>query len=167
MIAVRTEYVRHWLITEILAKLLFRRDYLYSRFAANLIIILSGEMNVSSQTALSKTVRDLTRRIREFNKVRDWEKFHSPKNLAMALCAESAELLEHFLWLSEKQSRMPDRTKLNQIEEEVGDVMIHLLNLADKLGIDPIKAANDKIRKNEIKYPADRVRGKALKYSEY
>ena len=122
---------------------------------------------MSSQTALSKSMRDLTRRIRQFNKVRDWEQFHSPKNLAMALCAESAELLEHFLWLTEKQSRMLDRTKLNQIREEVGDVMIHLLNLSDKLGVDPIKAANDKIRKNEIKYPADLVRGKSLKYSEY
>ena len=94
---------------------------------------------------------------------RDWEQFHSPKNLAMALSVEVAEIIEHFQWLTEEQSRNLPPEKLAEIREEIGDVMIYLIELAEKLDIDPIEAAKAKLEINERKYPADLVKGKATK----
>lgn len=112
-------------------------------------------------------MKDLILELRDFAKERDWEQFHSPKNLAMALVVEAAEIVEHFQWLTEEQSKSLDAEKVIQIKEEIADVMIFLTNLADKLGIDPLEAAKEKIKKNRKKYPANLVRGKALKYTEY
>ncbi len=109
----------------------------------------------------------LIEKIRAFNKERDWDKFHSPKNLAMAFNVEVAEIAEHFQWLSEEQSRKLPPEKLEKIAEEIGDAAICLMNLADKLGIDPLKAAGEKLEKNKQKYPAEKVRGKSSKYTEY
>jgi NTP pyrophosphatase (non-canonical NTP hydrolase) len=109
----------------------------------------------------------LRSRLRGFTRDRDWHQFHSPKNLAMALAVEVAEILEHFQWLTEEQSRAVDPEKLAEIKDEIGDVLIYLVRLADELGIDPLEAANQKLEKNEKKYPADKVKGKALKYDEY
>ena len=109
----------------------------------------------------------LTSRLRKFAKDRDWQQFHSPKNLASALIVEAAELLEHFQWLTEEQSRNLDPETLSKVKDEIGDILIYLIRLADELGIDPMEAASDKLEKNAKKYPADKVRGKALKYSEY
>lgn len=109
----------------------------------------------------------LIEKIRAFNKERNWEKFHSPKNLAMAFNVEVAEIAEHFQWLSEDQSRKLSPKQLEKITEEIGDAAICLLNLADKLGIDPLKAAEEKLEKNKQKYPAEKVRGKNSKYTEY
>ena len=109
----------------------------------------------------------LIARIRAFCDERDWERFHSPKNLAMALTVETAELLEIFQWMSEDDSRAPSAETMQRIREEVGDVLILLANLASHLGIDPIAAAHAKMELNARKYPAERVRGKALKYDEY
>ena len=109
----------------------------------------------------------LIEKIRAFNKERDWDKFHSPKNLAMAFNVEVAEIAEHFQWLSEDQSRKLPPEKLEKIAEEIGDAAICLMNLADKLGIDPLKAAGEKLEKNKQKYPAEKVRGKSSKYTEY
>ena len=83
------------------------------------------------------------------------------------LSVEVAEILEHFQWLTEKESRKLPEEKLAEIREEIGDVLIYLVRLADVLGIDPLEAAEDKLAKNEEKYPADKVKGKALKYTEY
>lgn len=103
----------------------------------------------------------------EFREKRDWGRFHSPKNLAMALMVEAGELAEHFQWLTQEQSRdLPDEKKA-LVKDEIGDVFIYLLNLADRLGIDLLQAARDKLKKNERKYPALKVKGKALKYDEY
>ena len=110
---------------------------------------------------------ELIARIRAFCDERDWERFHAPKNLAMALTVEAAELLEIFQWMGEDDSRAPSAEQLGRIREEVGDVLIVLANLASHLGIDPIAAAHAKMELNARKYPADRVRGKALKYDEY
>lgn len=110
---------------------------------------------------------DLARLLREFAAEREWEQFHSPKNLAMALTVEAAELQEEFQWLSEEQSRQPEPERMERIKDEVGDVLIYLVRLADQLGIDALAAASDKIEKNRRKYPVDRVRGKAKKYTEY
>ena len=112
-------------------------------------------------------MKELTERLREFVEERDWEQFHSPKNLAMALSVEVSEVIEHFQWLTQEQSFNIEPSKLEEIREEIGDVIIYLAMLSDKLGIDPIEAAIDKIEKNGKKYPAKLVRGKAKKYKEY
>jgi NTP pyrophosphatase (non-canonical NTP hydrolase) len=113
------------------------------------------------------SVNDLRDAIKAFIKERDWEQFHSPKNLAMALSVEVAEVVEQFQWLTEDQSRNLPPEKLAEIREEIGDVMIYLTELADKLGIDPLEAARAKLEINKQKYPANLVKGKASKYTEY
>ena len=105
-------------------------------------------------------------RLREFASERDWDQFHSPKNLAMALIVEAAELVEHFQWLTEDQSQTLPPEKLAEVEQEIADIQIYLIRLADKLGVDMEKAVNAKIELNEKKYPADKVRGSAAKYSD-
>ena len=105
--------------------------------------------------------------LRQFAADRDWDQFHSPKNLAMALTAEAGELLEQFQWLTESESSNPDTQKREAIADELADVFIYLIRLADKLDIDLIEAAFRKIEKNAEKYPADRVRGSMKKYNEY
>lgn len=109
---------------------------------------------------------ELIQRIREFNRERDWEQFHSPKNLAMCLAAEAGELLEQFQWLSEPQSRDLTEAKRTAVDEEIGDVTICLLNLADKLGIDIVEAASRKLEKNKVKYPVHKAKGRADKYTD-
>lgn len=106
-------------------------------------------------------------KIRQFAEERDWDQFHSPKNLSMALIAEAAELVEHFQWLTEKQSHELPEDKLRQVEEEIADIQIYLIRLADKLGVDLIAAANKKIEINKKKYPSERVKGSSKKYTEY
>ncbi|HET7133026.1 MAG TPA: nucleotide pyrophosphohydrolase [Gammaproteobacteria bacterium] len=110
---------------------------------------------------------ELRERVRRFAAERDWEQFHSPKNLAMALSVEVAELVEHFQWLTEEQSRALEPQRLAQVRLELADVFIYLLRISDRLGVDLLEAAADKIVLNERKYPADRVRGSARKYDEY
>jgi dCTP diphosphatase len=112
-------------------------------------------------------MNDLRAAIRAFIEERDWEQFHSPKNLAIALSVEVAEIVEHFQWLTEEQSCNLPPEKLAELRQEIGDVMIYLTELADKLGIDPVKAAKVKVEINGQKYPADLVNGKASKYTEY
>jgi dCTP diphosphatase len=112
-------------------------------------------------------LEDLRRAISTFIQERDWEQFHSPKNLAMALSVEVAEIVEHFQWLTEEQSQNLPAEKLAEIREEIGDVMIYLTELADKLGIDPVEAAKAKVAINGQKYPAELVKGKASKYTEH
>ncbi len=114
-----------------------------------------------------QSLAELAMRLRDFARERDWEQFHSPKNLAMALTVETAELLEHFQWLTEEQSVHHEPAKHQQIREEIGDVLIYLTRIADKLGIDPLEAALEKLELNRIKYPAEKVRGKSKKYTEY
>jgi len=110
---------------------------------------------------------DITQRLRQFAKDRDWDQFHSPKNLTMALSVEVAELAEHFQWLTEEQSKNLDDKTLAEVSDEIADVQAYLIRLADKLGVDILKAVDAKIEKNEEKYPADKVRGSAKKYTEY
>ena len=109
----------------------------------------------------------LIQELRTFAAERDWQKYHSPKNLSMALAVEVAELVEHFQWLTEEQSLALSEEKLAAVREEIGDVLIYLVRLCDRLGVDPLLAAMDKLRANRRKYPAERARGKADKYSEY
>jgi dCTP diphosphatase len=104
--------------------------------------------------------------LRAFAAERDWDQFHSPKNLAMALSVEAAELLEHFQWLNEEQSRRLPPDALAAVNEEVADILLYLIRISDKLGIDLIAAANKKIETNARKYPADKARGTSKKYTE-
>ena len=109
----------------------------------------------------------LRQRLRNFAAERDWDRFHSPKNLAMALSVEVAEVAEHFQWLTQEQSRSLTPEKLALVKEEIADVLIYLVRFADVLGVDLLEAAEQKVRINELKYPADRVHGRADKYTEY
>lgn len=110
-----------------------------------------------------ESVRDVLRR---FATERDWDQFHSPKNLAIALSVEASELLEHFQWLTEADSSRLPADKVDQVREEMADVLIYLVRLADKLNIDLLEATSRKIEENAKKYPAEKVRGSAKKYTE-
>jgi dCTP diphosphatase len=110
---------------------------------------------------------EIKHRLRDFCTERDWDQFHSPKNLAMALCVESAELLEHFQWLTEVQSAALPADKLAAVAQEIADVQIFLIRLADRLDIDIDAAVAAKLALNEQKYPVDKARGNALKYTEF
>jgi dCTP diphosphatase len=114
-----------------------------------------------------QSMSELTNRLRKFAEERDWGQFHSPKNLAMALTVEVAELLEEFQWMTEEYSRQPDQDCLSRIQEEIGDVMIYLTLLSDRLGINPLSSALEKIEKNRTKYPVDKAKGSAKKYTEF
>ena len=119
------------------------------------------------ESAEEETLESLRHRLRKFASDRDWDQFHSPKNLSMALIAEAAEMVEHFQWLTEDQSSQLPSRKLAEVEEELADIFIYLIRLADKLDVDLIDAAARKIDLNEKKYPAGVVRGSAKKYTEY
>jgi len=107
---------------------------------------------------------NLQARLREFVAERDWDQFHTPKNLAMALIAEAGELVELFQWLTPEESvQLPDHTRA-EVELEVADVLLFLLRLCDKLDIDPIAAGAKKLELNAERYPAAKARGKATKY---
>ncbi|WP_297396502.1 nucleotide pyrophosphohydrolase [Acidiferrobacter sp.] len=110
---------------------------------------------------------DLTERLAQFAKERDWEQFHSPKNLAMALIVEAGELVEPLQWLSEDETKDLSETQRQALSEEAADVLLYLLRFCDRVGIDLEQAAWAKIAKNAAKYPADRVRGSARKYTDY
>ena len=116
---------------------------------------------------MSDALRALQQRLAAFAAARDWEQFHSPKNLAMALSVEAAELVEEFQWLTEAESKALDADRRERVRLELADVFIYLLRLADRLDVDLMRAADDKIAHNERKYPADRVRGDSRKYTEY
>jgi len=106
-------------------------------------------------------------RLRDFAKERDWDQFHSPKNLSMALSVEVAEIVEHFQWLTEEQSKNLSKDRLGEVETELADTLIYLVRLADKLGVDLLGAARRKIEVNERKYPVDESKGCARKYTEW
>ena len=115
----------------------------------------------------SNGLEALRRDLAEFAAARDWDQFHAPKNLAMALIAECAELVEHFQWLSAEQSAALTAEKRAAVRLELADVLIYLVRIADKLDIDLLQAARDKMAINEERYPAHRVRGDARRANEY
>jgi NTP pyrophosphatase (non-canonical NTP hydrolase) len=108
----------------------------------------------------------LRERVRAFATARDWEQFHSPKNLAMALSVEAAELVEIFQWLTEAESRSLGPQAQAAATEEIADVLLYLVRLADVLGIDIAAAADRKLAANESRYPVDKARGNAKKHTE-
>lgn len=115
---------------------------------------------------MSSELLELRDAIRLFAAEREWDQFHSPKNLASALAVEAAELLEHFQWLTEEQSRvLPESVKVS-VADEMADVLIYLVRLADKLNIELIAAVRGKMARNALKYPVEKARGSAKKYTE-
>ncbi len=125
--------------------------------------------NMMTET-LSTTPDSLDRlqaRLREFARARDWEQYHSPKNLAMALIAEAAELVEHFQWLSEEQAASLPPAKKDEVALELADILIYLLRCADRLDVDLLDAAERKVRINDQRYPVDKVKGDQRRASEY
>lgn len=116
---------------------------------------------------MSDSLDDLNRHLAEFARVRDWEQFHSPKNLSMALIAEAAELIEHFQWLTEEESQNLPPEKLEEVRMELADIQIYLIRIAERLGVDLIAAANEKLSLNERRYPVEMVKGSARRASEY
>ncbi len=114
------------------------------------------------------TTGELKARVLAFVRERDWEQFHAPKNLSMALAAEAAELMEHFLWVAPEQSRaeVADPVKRTKIEEELADVVIYALEFANMTGIDVAAAIERKLATNARKYPVEKARGRSDKYTE-
>jgi NTP pyrophosphatase (non-canonical NTP hydrolase) len=115
---------------------------------------------------MTSELETLQVKLRKFAQDRDWGQFHSPKNLAAALSVEAAELLEHFQWLTEEQSRSLPSDKIAQVGSEIADVLLYLLQLSDALGIDPLQAARQKMLVNEQKYPVALARGNSTKYTD-
>ncbi len=109
----------------------------------------------------------LKARVRTFNEERDWGRFHNPRNLAMALSVEASELLELYLWCSDEGPQPAVEAREERVAEELADVFILLLNLADKHGIDLLEATGKKLDANARKYPVDQVAGRMEKYDEY
>ena len=110
--------------------------------------------------------RDLRDALRAFAAERDWDQFHSPRNLATALAVEAAELLEPFQWLDDAQARnLPPATRA-AVEEEMADVLLYLVRLADRLDVDLERAAHAKIARNAEKFPVERVHGSSRKYDQ-
>jgi len=108
---------------------------------------------------VSSEIQELHAALRQFAQERDWGPFHTPKNLAAALSVEAAELLEHFQWLTDEQSRQLTDEQRQAVGHEIADVLLYLLQLSDKLGIDPLEAARQKMKINAANYPADKQRG--------
>jgi len=116
---------------------------------------------------MADSITELSARLREFAQQRDWEQFHSPKNLSMALIAECAELVEHFQWISQQESASLDKEKLEDVSMELADILIYTIRCADQLGVDLLDAARRKIVINEQRYPVDTVKGDARRASKY
>ena len=111
-------------------------------------------------------MQELQTALRRFAEERDWGQFHTPKNLAASLSIEAAEVLEHFQWLTDEQSQNLSPEQRDKVALEIADVLLYLLQLADKLQIDPVAAAKNKLALNAEKYPADKARGSSRKYTE-
>ncbi|HET9820998.1 MAG TPA: nucleotide pyrophosphohydrolase [Burkholderiaceae bacterium] len=112
------------------------------------------------------SLADLAQRLARFAAERDWQQFHSPKNLASALIVEAGELLEHFQWLTEAQSRALAAEKSDQVASEMADVLLYLIQLANALGIDLVAAAQAKLQLNASRYPVELARGSSHKHGE-
>ena len=112
------------------------------------------------------SLNELKIKLRQFAADRDWDQFHSPKNLSMALCGEIGELADCFQWLTESESTELSGNGLARVAEEIADIQLYLIRLADKLNIDLIEESNKKIQKNAARYPIEKSKGRADKYTE-
>lgn len=116
---------------------------------------------------MADSLNELKQKLEDFVAERDWAQFHSPKNLAMAMIVEAAELVEHFQWNTEAESHELSAEKREQVGHELADTFVYLLRISQVLNIDLIEAANNKIALNALKYPVEKARGKNNKYTDY
>lgn len=121
----------------------------------------------SASHDMPDTLQDLAQRLQQFAAEREWQPFHSPKNLASALVVEAGELLEHFQWLTEDQSRALDAERQQAVASEIADVLLYLVQLSSALAIDPVAAAQAKLQANALRYPVERARGNSRKYDAF
>ena len=144
---------------------------LVSGFSATLTVRenrVDAEVTVSDQEKLSAvdasdtvvTIENLKAEMLQFVAERDWQQFHSPKNLSMSIAIEAAELMEHFQWLDQDQSRQLDKSSTQHVGEELADVLCYALAMANELGLDIATTVRAKMEKNRSKYPADTFRGR-------
>ena len=126
---------------------------------------LTGTSIRNSQTTMDR-MEELKQVLREFAAELDWDQFHSPKNLTMALAVEVSEIMEILQWLTEEESQALTPEQHAHMQDEIGDVMNYLTRLADRLDIDPLDAALQKTKKNRLKYPVDLAKGKSDKYND-
>lgn len=115
---------------------------------------------------MSHEIEELQSELRRFADARDWGQFHTPKNLAASLSIEAAEVLEHFQWMTDEQSGRLTEEQRTEVGYEIADVLLYLLQLSDKLGVDPLAAAREKLAINSARYPVDRAKGNSRKYTE-
>jgi NTP pyrophosphatase (non-canonical NTP hydrolase) len=127
-----------------------------------MILFMTEHQNQTTDSLLN-----LRLRINAFVEARDWAQFHSPKNLAMAMIVEAAEVVEHFQWMTEQESRQLDDATKEKVGQELADTFVYLMRIAEVCGIDLIQAANAKIDLNAQKYPVEKCRGSNAKYTEY
>lgn len=111
------------------------------------------------------TIPQLNKRIKQFRDDRDWMQFHDPKNMAISLIIEAAELLEHFQWKTKEEVERHVENNREEIRSEIADIALYLFEMADNLGIDLLKAMETKLMKNAEKYPIAKAKGKHLKYT--
>lgn len=116
---------------------------------------------------MADSIDTLRARVNNFVEERDWAQFHSPKNLAMAMIVEAAEVVEHFQWMTEQDSRQLDAETREKVGQELADTFVYLMRIADVCGIDLIAATNAKIDLNARKYPVDKCKGSNDKYTKY
>lgn len=112
-------------------------------------------------------LEDLQKDVQTFVQNRDWEQYHSPKNLAMALSVETSELVEEFQWKTDEESYQLDTEELESVKSEIGDVFIYLLMISEKFDLNPVEAAREKLETNKARYPVEQAKGSASKYTEY
>ena len=128
---------------------------------------IKHKQKISAPSIPNPTMNTLIKKLREFATARDWDQYHSPKNLIMALSVKVAEIMEILQWLTEEESRNLDQKTLAKIKDEIGDVQIYLARLADQLGFSPLDAALEKLKKNALKYPPEKAKGSAKKYTDF
>jgi dCTP diphosphatase len=111
-------------------------------------------------------IKEITEKIRKFRDERDWMQFHDPKNMAVSIILEASELLEHFQWKTTEEVERYARQNQAEIKDEIADIALYLFELADNLNISLINAMEDKLRKNEMRYPVEKAKGKHTKYTK-
>ncbi len=111
-------------------------------------------------------IREITEKIKKFRDERDWMQFHDPKNMAVSVILEASELLEHFQWKTTEEVEKYAKQKHTEIKDEIADIALYLFELADNLGINLMNAMEEKLEKNELKYPVEKARGKHTKYDK-
>ena len=126
-----------------------------------------SEVYTAGEVTVSVTLEELTEQVRAFVAERDWAQYHCPRNLAMALSVEASELLELYLWSTDDGPQPLSEARAARVGDEAADVLLCLLNFCDQAGIDLASAFESKLARAREKYPAEKVRGKALKYDEY